>query len=261
MWVVEGTGDISPHQAAQPHAARGVTTNVNGASLQFDEYGKRGAPRTTQPPQENHVVPGVVRPLYEENKNAIQSSRGFILNRAALVKGFGLTVQIIATCDATEKRVKLLKRATFFPWFCPSSSVPSAGGFHSDFEQQTLKQFTTKRLRNQYVTREMIVWAHTSLQDSIECEPQVMALCRVAACARGVSVKVNVPTRFLASSSGSGGIGAEAGADKGTNAEQQQTTHFGFKRVPTALKQGGSLGHCSVCAALGCGRWPMVTVP
>jgi hypothetical protein len=85
-----------------------------------------------------------------------------------------------------------------------------------------------------------------------------MALCR--ACARGVSVKVNVPTRFLASSSGSGGIGAEAGPDKGTNAEQQQTTHFGFKRVPTALKQGGSLGDSSVCVlrwAVDDGPWPL----
>jgi hypothetical protein len=107
MWVVEGTGDISPDQAAQPHAARGVTTVTICNSTNTEA----GCSQNHAAPKENHVVPGVVRPLYEENKNASNNTKfaQFILNRAALVKGFhGLAVQIIATCDATEKRVKLL---------------------------------------------------------------------------------------------------------------------------------------------------------
>jgi hypothetical protein len=109
MWVVEGTGDISPDQAAQPHAARGVTTNVNGASLQFDEYGSgvlpepRSSPRKTMLYQMWYYEDSLSMRKIKTQQYKIKFAQ-FILNRAALglVKGFGLTVQIIATCDAAN---------------------------------------------------------------------------------------------------------------------------------------------------------------
>ena len=99
MWVVEGTGDISPDQAAQPHAPRGVTTNVNGASLQFDEYGSGVLPEPRSPPRKTMLYQVWYDLSMRKIKNASNTKFAqFILNRAALVKGFGL-INSSYNCD------------------------------------------------------------------------------------------------------------------------------------------------------------------